>query len=489
MEPTNKPQPVQPELQALFAFLSRHGDKILALVPLAFLIWMIAQYAVIVPYLDQWELVPLLEKTYHGELTFHDLWAQHNEHRLVFPQLIMLLLARLTHWNIRCELALNLVLALGIFAVFIRQLKITGRRPGIAGLPWAIPAVSLIVFSVSQYQNWLWGWQLQMFLSLLSVAGGIVLLANDTFRWWKFAVAAALGIVATYSFANGALLWPIGLLLLFIKTRAGEKRAATAGWLLIGALTMATYFHDYQEPERHPSLLLVFKMPVEYAVYVFKYLGAICAEGLGGDTSADGDFALIFGLAGTVATVWAGWMLLRKKIADFGTLLPYFGLSLYSIGSALVTGVGRLGFGTNQAMASRYCTMVVPLWVSLVVFLILLRTGGSRAANAAPAHKQRREKPAPLGCRQIAGSLLLIAIIMLALGSVSATDGAKFLSDVQASGRNCLLNVAANPASETDFRGLRSLYPRPAVVMERYPILIKHHLSLFHDAPASPVSP
>ena len=47
----------------LYGFLSRHGDKILALVPLAFLIWVVAQYAVAVPYLDQWELVPLLEKT------------------------------------------------------------------------------------------------------------------------------------------------------------------------------------------------------------------------------------------------------------------------------------------------------------------------------------------------------------------------------------------------------------------------------------------
>jgi hypothetical protein len=321
-----------------------------------------------------------------------------------------------------------------------------------------------------------------MFLNLLAVAGGIVLLANDTFRWWKFAAAALLGIVATYSFANGALIWPIGLMLLFlIKTGTRERRAGIFGWILIGALTLGTYFYHYQKPEEHPPLGLIFKMPVEYAVYVFKYLGTICAEGLGGDVSADGDFALIFGLAGTVATGWAGWTLLRKKIADPGTLLPYFGLSLYSVGSALVTGVGRLGFGSNQALASRYCTMVTPLWVSLVVFLILLRTGGDRATNADPAQKKRHGRPAPLDYRQIAGWLLLTAITMLVLGSTCATDGAKFLSQVQTSGRNCLLNVAANPASETDYQGLRAIYPRPAVVMERYPILVKHRLSVFTD--------
>ena len=477
-------------LPPLPVFLSRHCDKILALVPLAFLIWVVVQYAVAVPYWDQWELVPLLEKTYHGELTFHDLWAQHNEHRIIFPQLIMLLLARLTRWNIHYELAVNIILALGIFAVFIHQVKITGRKLGFAGLPWAIPAISLIVFSVSQYQNWLWGWQIQMFLNLLAVAGGIVLLANDTFRWWKFAAAALLGIVATYSFANGILLWPIGLLLLLlVPTGAGKRKAATAGWILIGTLTLGAYFYHYQKPENHPPLSLIFKIPAEYAVYVFKYLGTICAQGLGVDISAEGAFAFIFGLAGTIATGWAGGTLLRKKIADPGTLLPYFGLVLYSVGSALVTGVGRLGFGTNQALASRYCTMVVPLWVSLVVFLILLRTGGDRATNADPAPKSRYERSAPLGCRQIAGWLLLTAITLLVLGTVCAADGAKFLSHMQTSGRNCLLNVAANPASETYYQGLSAIYPRPAVVMERYPILVEHRLSLFKDVKTSSVSP
>ena len=119
--------------------LSRHGAKILALVPLAFLIWMVVQYAVAVPFWDQWELVPLLEKTYHGELTFHDLWAQHNEHRIFFPKIIMLVLARLTGWNIHFELAVNIVLALGIFGVLVRQVKITGRKTGMSGLFWRSP--------------------------------------------------------------------------------------------------------------------------------------------------------------------------------------------------------------------------------------------------------------------------------------------------------------------------------------------------------------
>ena len=498
-----QPGPDRLWLSPLFVFLSRSGDKILALIPLIFLIGVVAKYAVAVPMWDQWDLVPLLEKTYHGDLTFHDLWAQHNEHRILFPKIIMLVLARLTRWNIAYELVVNIILALGIFTVFVHQVKITGRKPGIAGLHWAIPAISLIVFSISQCENWLWGWQLQMFLNLLAVIGGIVLLANDTFSWSKFAAAALLGIVANYSFANGALVWPIGLLLLLVVTAGIPQRmAAICGWIAVGTLTLVTYFYHYQKPEEHPAISLIFKMPLAYAAYVFKYLGGMCAQGLGGDISGNGVFALVIGLAVTVVTGWAGWTLVRRKIASVQTLLPYFGLILYSVGSALVTGVVRLGFGSNQALASRYCTMTVPLWVSLVVFLILLRMDGCRAMDATTAALAQKKRKYTTGyyarqaLQKIAGWLLLNAIIilalgLLALGSVGGTNYAMTLSQLQADGRDCLLKAAVNPASAADCNGLRLLNPRSdprsAVIMELYPILVKYRLSVFQDVPTSSV--
>src|SRR6267142_5943506 len=72
----------------------RHCDKVLAAVPLLILIWVVARYAIDVPYLDQWDFAPLIDKMYQGQLTFHDLWMQFNEHRIFFPKLIMLGLAR-----------------------------------------------------------------------------------------------------------------------------------------------------------------------------------------------------------------------------------------------------------------------------------------------------------------------------------------------------------------------------------------------------------
>jgi hypothetical protein len=487
------PPPGPPGTSAASAFFFRHGNKLVALVPLLFLIWVVAQYSVNVPFVDQWDFVPLLEKMYQGNLTFHDLWAQHNEHRILFPKILLLLLARLTHWNIRCEMAVNVILALGIFAVFLHQVNITGRRLAVARLPWAVPAISLAVFSLSQYENWLWGWQLQMLLNLLAVLGAIVLLTNVVFGWRRFAAAAFLGVVANYSFANGALIWPIGLLLLFVVT-AGvpQRKAAISGWIGVATLTLASYYYHYQKPEDHPSLISIFKMPLAYAAYVLKYLGGMCAQGLGGDTAGDGIFAFIIGLVVTVVTAWAVWVLLRRKIADLRTLLPYFGMILYTVGSALVTGVARIGFGSNQALASRYCTMTVPFWVAMVVFLIILRMDGYRAmdeANAALAQKKRKYTTRHYvrqALKKIAGWLLLNAILMLVLGllavdSICATDYAMSQAKAQSDGRNCLLKVVANPTSAADCKELRLLCPRPAIILERYPALVKYRLSVFRD--------
>jgi hypothetical protein len=41
--------------------------------------------------MDDWQFVPLLEKTNDGTLTFQDLWAPHDEHRLLLPRIIIII--------------------------------------------------------------------------------------------------------------------------------------------------------------------------------------------------------------------------------------------------------------------------------------------------------------------------------------------------------------------------------------------------------------
>src|SRR4030043_2004153 len=111
--------------------MRKHSYLILALIPLAYLIFFVVKYKAPFPIQDQWDLVPLLEKSYQGTLSFPDLWAQHNEHRAFFPRMIMIILARLSGWNISYELAMNILLAIGIFMSVVYQLKITAKSTGL----------------------------------------------------------------------------------------------------------------------------------------------------------------------------------------------------------------------------------------------------------------------------------------------------------------------------------------------------------------------
>ena len=72
----------------------------------------IYRFGVDVPFWDQWELVPFLDLWASGTLSLGDLFSQHNEHRIFFPRLIMLLLAAATGWNSRAEMWFNFSLLL-----------------------------------------------------------------------------------------------------------------------------------------------------------------------------------------------------------------------------------------------------------------------------------------------------------------------------------------------------------------------------------------
>jgi len=453
-------------------FISRNRPTLLALIPLVFLIFVVMTYAVPVPFLDQWDMVPLLQKTYGGELAFHDLWAQHIEHRLIFPQLIMLGLARLTGWNIRYELAANIVLAVGIMAIIVRQIRQTGRKLGV-DLDWAIPASALTVFSVSQYENWLWGWQLQMLLNVLAVIGGTVLLSKQPFRWGRFAGAALLGIVATYSFANGAAFWPIGLLILLVVTAGQKQRAASiAGWLGVSILTMWSYWYHYQQSADNPLLRQAILMPLEYAHYVINYLGGIYAQFPPSANLINRALVLVLGLGGPCVAVWLGWRMARRGKEDFIAVLPFLAMSAYSVCGALLTGLGRVVLGSDQAFSSRYCTMVVPMWVSVVVLLLIFVRTTTKAGQDVGSGGTSRVR--------IAGGTMLLVVLFLGLSSVFATQWAQKMSQAQANSLTGLVDLA-NPNARLDFDRLAILYHRPEVVIEGSHVLMEHHLSVFGE--------
>jgi hypothetical protein len=89
--------------------LRRIADVVQIAFPIALGI-LIALTAVNVPFWDEWEWADLIFRFHMGTLSFADLWAQHNEHRMLFPQLVFLGLDQFGGWSPVRELFISLAL-------------------------------------------------------------------------------------------------------------------------------------------------------------------------------------------------------------------------------------------------------------------------------------------------------------------------------------------------------------------------------------------
>ena len=127
-------------------------------------------------------------------------------------------------------------------------IRITERLLQVQILKWSIPVLSIIIFSLSQGQNWLWGFQLMVPMNVLAVVAGFVLLQTPN-NWAKYSAAILLGVIASYSFANGVSYWFIGLFILLVLTFDNRRLmiSRVAIWLVAAGLTILLF--TYRLPD------------------------------------------------------------------------------------------------------------------------------------------------------------------------------------------------------------------------------------------------
>lgn len=416
----------------------------------------IARYGLDVPHMDQWELVPVLRASIEGRLTLAELAAPHNEHRLLVPRLVMLGLARLTAWDIRTELWLGLALAVGAWALAVRLAwrTVGPAHPRLAA--WLAVPAALLAFAPTQWHNWLWGWQLQIFLNVL----GALLVAGCLSRPWPGWPGLAAGIggasLATWSFASGLLLFPLlALALAILPGPAGRPGRTTALALVLAAALPTIALHVAGLPPGAAAWVL--ERPGALARYALAYLGA--PLGLWSRP-----VAVAWGAAGLVLAVGATLALGRRRPRP--ALLPWLCLAAYAAGSAGLSALGRLRFGEGQALASRYVTISSLLWLATVA-LTALACG--EATRRAPRAKATRG----LGAALLGATLLLAA----ASGALAWRHGHASLRRYHATHLRGLACVQRYVEAPDDCLGIH--YPDPAVLRERARWLEAQRLTLF----------
>lgn len=195
-----------------------------------------------VPVLDQWGAegrmlyLPYLK----GTLSVADLFASHNGHRIVITRLLALGHLELAgEWNTRLEMVLG-ALVLTVFVTWLAALLM----PVVAQDRQLLLAcfIALVFAFPIDYENTVWGFQSQVYLSLLAGLAALVAFASaKSFspRWFG---GLAAGILAYFTFATGvaALSAAVMLVSLQLATNTRKRcRREIAAVVVVAAIALA----------------------------------------------------------------------------------------------------------------------------------------------------------------------------------------------------------------------------------------------------------
>ena len=410
-------------------------------------------YGVNVAYGDQWRIAQLFGKLYSGTLDFADLWNPLNEHRILLPRVVMLLLGHFTKWNNVAEMYVTQALLLIVLIILLLAFR---REVGSGPKFLFFVPVAFLVFSFRQAEIMLMGLLMQFALVLaFAILSFYFLHVLRERPFVKLAFPAALisATLASLSSAHGLLVWPVGLLQLTVGPAEKRTKLYLGGiWSFLGTVEWVLYFLGYQTPDRAAP------DRAGEAVVGVLYLPRFLLTLMGSSLSWWSGPALAIGLL-LLVLVAAAILLatIDGKLAEhsfFAALMVFAFLVLLSIT------FGRAERGIEQALVSRYATYSILGVVGLYGMLAkLYLERGSRVATVAFA--------------------ALLACVVLSL-PFAYTEGIEAGYATEVIGER-KARVLATYESQPDI-ALRSLYGNPEVVRKRASVLEQLGYNVFSES-------
>lgn len=344
----------------------------LAIFPAYSLFHIIHDYSVNVFVIDDLDVISFIQKLHYNQLSFADFWEQHNEHRVLFPFCFIYLTTKLYHWNNVTFTYETFAISCGsllLLAVIYYRLLTGWYR--IAGFLLS----SFLLFSISQYANWLVAFQLQWMLTVLCLFAAIIKFipsvgAQEPINKIKSIILAIIPtVIASYSLASGLCLWVIALLFMLVTYRYWG-RIPIIIWTVSASLVISLYLYKLEfgrqkfQIEGPTDKMYLLKHPINYIKYICIYLGGSFNFNESISTS------IIIGIAGILLAVGCLVILWRLHLKTKNDYLTYSSLwcmlILFGFANAAITGIIRCSMGLIQALSSRYTTMSNIFWIGLI---------------------------------------------------------------------------------------------------------------------------
>jgi hypothetical protein len=327
--------------------------------------------AVDVPVDDEWCFTDTLENVAAHGITWADLAAQHNEHRIVTTRLALFAtVAALGEWSPIAMMLVSALVAAGIAGLWAHVLGRLGASPSVVVLSM------LLLLTPAQWENMTWGFQSQFYWAVFCALLGVWAVArSSTLDWGGLCVAIGSALVATFSLSSGACSWPVIAVALLARAFAGaesaralasdrEVRVKAAAFLGAALVTAMLYSHRFQLTDFGHNRATSVSRSV---AWLFILLGFPLTRILGESVRPASVLATLLVWAPVVLALVSSYRQRHRPLAlaRFTVLL---GLLLYCVATVTALAVGRGGIPTTIA-PSRYATLTV--WGSLLCLLAI----------------------------------------------------------------------------------------------------------------------
>ena len=315
---------------------------------------------------DEWDTPGhILLKSVDTNLTFQDFISQHNESRKIFPKVLYYSLSKISGLDITHVIFIRFGLSVLCFFLLLKLFQKQNYQIFYSFI------ISILLFSPTQALSHLTS------IQVITLIPPLLIILFYYFHkklnnLGLFLLYISNCLIATFSFANGMLIWII-LFPVFcseLKNKVSYIRTFSLLAVLCFFATLYIYFIDYSGPEIHPSILEGLNRPLKSLRYLFLWLGspfAIAYADSGFIGSVIGCTSLSVFLIFFI-THFISKTDLKNKISSFYKS-PWIALLVYSFVSGISASLGRSGLGVLQALSPQYPSMAIWFYIGCIGFI------------------------------------------------------------------------------------------------------------------------